>query len=67
MLHIPVTASLTLDQDGAAVFSRGANPPRRFESSQLPRGLRTAASAIQSVVNANRASLGATPDVGSQR
>jgi len=65
VLQIPVTASLALDQDGAAVFSRGTNPPRRFESSQLLRGLRAAASAIQSVVNANRASLGATPDVGS--
>jgi hypothetical protein len=65
VLQIPVIASLALDQDGAAVFSRGANPPRRFESSQLLRGLRAATSAIQSVVNANRASLGASPDVGS--
>jgi hypothetical protein len=67
VLQVPVTASLALDQDAAAVFSRGAGPPRRFESSQLLRGLRAAASAIQSVVDANRASLGATPDVGSQR
>ena len=67
VLGIAVTASLTWDQDVAAVFSRGANPPRRFESSQLLRGLRAAASAIQSVVAANRASLGATPEVGSQR
>ena len=66
VLQIPVTASLALDQDGAAVFSRGANPPRRFESSQLLRGLRAAASAIQFVVKANRASLGVTPDVWSQ-
>ena len=66
VLQIPVTASLPLDEDGAAMFSRGANPPRRFESSQLLRGLRAAASAIQSVVSANRVSLGATPDVGSQ-
>jgi hypothetical protein len=66
VLQIPVMASLPLDEDAAAVFSRGANPPRRFESSQLLRGLRAAASAIQSVVNANRASLGVTPDVGSQ-
>ena len=65
VLQIPVTASLSLDQDGAAVFSLGANPPRRFESSQLLRGLRAAASAIQSVVDANRASLGATPDARS--
>ena len=67
VLQVPVTASLALDEDAAAVFSRGAGPPRRFESSQLLRGLRAAASAIQSVVDANRASLGATPDVGSQR
>lgn len=67
VLQVPVTASLALDEDGAAVFSRGAGPPRRFESSQLLRGLRAAASAIQYVVDANRASLGATPDVGSQR
>ena len=65
VLQIPVTASLALDQDAAAVFSRGANPPRRFESSQLLRGFRAASSAIQSVVSANRASLGAIPDVGS--
>ena len=66
VLQIPVMASLPLDEDAAAVFSRGANPPRRFESSQLLRGLRAAASAIQFVVNANRASLGAMPGVGSQ-
>lgn len=65
VLQIPVIASLALDEEAAAVFSRGANLPRRFESSQLPRGLRAAASAIQSVVNANRVSLGAAPDVGS--
>jgi len=66
VLQIPVTASLPLDEDAAAVFSRGANLPRRFESSQLLRGLRAAASAIQFVVGANRASLGAMPGVGSQ-
>ena len=66
VLQIPVTASLALDEDAAAVFSRGANPPRRFDSSPLLRELRAAASAIQSVVIANRASLGVTPDVWSQ-
>jgi len=67
VLQIPVTASLAMDEEAAAVFSRGANPPRRLESSQLVRGLRAAGSAIQSVVNTNRASLGAALDVGSNR
>jgi len=66
VLQIPVTASLPIDLDAAAVFSRGAGPPRRFESSQLVRGLRAAGSAIQSVVNTNRASLWQTADVRSQ-
>jgi hypothetical protein len=66
VLQVPVTASLAWDEDTAAVFSRGAKPSRRFESSHLLRGLRAAAAAIQSVVNDNRASLGAIPDARSQ-
>lgn len=66
VLQIPVTASLAWDQDGAAVFSRGAKPPRRFESSHLLRELRAATWAIAGVVNENRASLGATPEARSK-
>ena len=62
VLQIGVTASLAWDAPAAEVFSRGANPPRRFESAPLLRSLRAAGSAITSAVNSNRASLGATPD-----
>ena len=36
VLRLPVTAALPWDPDGAAVFSRGATPPRRFDRSPLP-------------------------------
>ena len=57
VLQLPVTAALPWDPDGAAVFSRGATPPRRFDRSPLTRGLRAAAAAIDATVNRTRDSL----------
>jgi hypothetical protein len=46
-LGLPVTATLAFDEQAAAVFARGAPPPRRFASSALPHSLRAAGAAIQ--------------------
>jgi len=56
-LQLPVTAGLPWDPDGAAVFSRGATPPRRFDRSPLIRGLRAAGAAIDATVNRTQDSL----------
>lgn len=46
VLALPTVATLAWDPAGAAVFSHGAPPPRRFESSPYARSLRAVRSAI---------------------
>lgn len=47
VLGLHVLAALAHDEDAAAVYSRGAAPPRRFETGPLVRSLRAAIEAIQ--------------------
>lgn len=46
VLGLPTVATVAWDSDGAAVFSHGATPPRRFDTSGYARSLRAARSAI---------------------
>lgn len=65
VLELPVVASLAWDPVSAEVFSLGATPARRrFDGAPLSRSLHAAASAIRTVVAANRAGLGAAPTTG---
>lgn len=57
VLQIPVTASLAWDPPAADVFAKGAQAPRKFDSSHLMRTLRAARTSIQSAVAANREQL----------
>jgi len=56
VLGLPVVAALDDDPQTAAVFHRGASPDRRFESTALMRGLRTAVASIHSVLAGRTAS-----------
>jgi hypothetical protein len=67
VLQLSVTAAVAWDPPAAAVFSHGAQPSRRFDSSALPRSLRAAQTAIQSAIEGNRASLEPVPTGGRQR
>lgn len=60
VVQLPVTCSVAWDEPAAAVFSRGASAPRRFQTSSLLRSLRATAAAIQSVVSSNRARVEAS-------
>lgn len=57
VLGIPVVADLPDDPAGAAVYHRGATPPRHFEISPYIRGLHAAAQAIQAHVARGRLAL----------
>ena len=46
VLRLPTVATLAWDPDGAAVFSHGATPPRRFDTSGYARSLGAVRSAI---------------------
>jgi hypothetical protein len=59
VLGLPVAAALAWHEAEAAVFSRGAAPPRRFDGRALPRSLRAARAAIESAIGANAAQLAA--------
>lgn len=63
VLNSPVVASLPDDPESAAVFSRGAPPPKRFETGPLARGLQAAIASIHSAVSRYRSELleGARP------
>lgn len=67
VLQAPVVASLAYDPASAEVFSRGAQPSRRFEAANLSKSLRAAVQAIQSTVTASRTSLGLELSDRSQR
>ena len=56
-LNSPVVAVLPDDPESAAVFSRGAQPPRKFETGPLARGLHAAIAAIHSTVSRRRSEL----------
>ncbi len=51
VLGLPVVATLPDDPTAAAVFSRGAEPPKRFETVPLVRGLRAGIASIHSAVS----------------
>ncbi|MDC5698066.1 hypothetical protein OO014_12425 [Intrasporangium calvum] len=57
VLGLPVASAIAWDPPAAAVFSHGASPPRRFESSPLVRSLHAARAAIQATVAARRAAV----------
>ena len=63
VLHSPVVASLPEDPESAAVFSRGAQPPKRFDTGPLARGLQAAIASIHASVSRHRGELleGARP------
>ncbi|MGE0307843.1 MAG: hypothetical protein AB7N61_13445 [Acidimicrobiia bacterium] len=62
-LNLPVIATLPDDPESAAVFSRGSQPPKRFEVGALARGLQAAIAAIHATVSRHRSELleGARP------
>ena len=55
--NLPVIASLPDDPHAAAVLSRGATPPKDFDSGALARGLRAAMAAIHSTIAHRRNEL----------
>lgn len=57
VVDLPVLASLPDDPASAAVFSRGAQPPRRFESRPLARALTAAIASIHATIAARRTEL----------
>lgn len=57
VLQLPVTATLAWDEQAAAVFARGAAPPRRFDRSPLTRSLRVARTAVETQVAARRSTV----------
>ena len=54
---LPVIASLPDDPESAAVFSRGAQPPKRFETGPLARALNAAIASIHSTITRRRNEL----------
>ncbi|MFE5291409.1 hypothetical protein ACFQ8T_04455 [Isoptericola sp. NPDC056618] len=60
-LGLPVVASIVDDPAGAAVYHRGATPPRRFSSDPLSRSLHAAVAAMTTAVARHRDEL--TSDV----
>jgi hypothetical protein len=63
VVDLPVVASLPDEPASAAVFARGAAPPRRFETGALARSLHAAIAAIHSTITHRRSELleGAQP------
>lgn len=56
-VNLPVLAALPMDADSAAVFSHGAQPPKRFETGPLARALTATIAAIHSTVTNRRNEL----------
>lgn len=56
-VNLPVLASLADDHESAAVFSRGAQPPKRFETAPLARTLTAAIASIHSTITRRRNEL----------
>jgi hypothetical protein len=57
VVNLPVVASIADDPESAAVFHRGATPPRRFETRPLARSLNAAIAAIHSTIRRRRTEL----------
>ncbi|WP_107706231.1 P-loop NTPase family protein [Nocardioides allogilvus] len=57
VLGMPVVADLPDDPTAAAVYQRGATPPRRFETGPYVRGLQAAAQSVQAHVARGRFTL----------
>lgn len=57
VVNLSVVASLADDPESAAVFFRGATPPRKFETGALPRSLHAAIAAIHSAIARRRTEL----------
>jgi len=57
VLGLPVLGGIADDPDAAAVYHRGATPPKRFETSGFTKSLRAAAEAITAQVTSTRAEL----------
>ncbi len=57
VLGMPVVADLPDDPESAAVYQRGASPPRRFETGAYLRGLQAAAQSVQAHVARGRFAL----------
>jgi hypothetical protein len=55
VLELPVVAALADDPNAAAVYHRGAPPPKRFETSPLTRSLQATVQAIQAHLARERA------------
>jgi len=56
-VSLPVLASLPDDPASAAVFSRGTQPPKKFDTGPLVRGLNATIAAIHSTITARRNEL----------
>ena len=54
---MPVVADLPDDPAAAAVYHRGAHPPRHFETGPYVRGLQAAAQSVQAHVARGRFAL----------
>ncbi|MER7070667.1 hypothetical protein [Terrabacter sp. NPDC000476] len=61
VLQTPLIASLAWDPTVAQVFSRGANAPRKFNTSPLVRSLSATRDAIDSTIATNRAEIAGQP------
>jgi hypothetical protein len=57
LLGLPVVASVADDAEAAAVYHRGARPPRKFAQGPYVRSLRAAVAAIGHAVNTRREEL----------
>lgn len=57
VVSLPVVASLPDDPESAAVFSAGAQPPKRFDTGPLSRGLHAAIASIHSTITTRRTEL----------
>lgn len=57
VLSLPVVAGILRDPTGAAVYSDGARPPRRFASGGYVRSLRAAAGSLIDQIDADRRAL----------
>ncbi|MEZ5112725.1 MAG: hypothetical protein R2693_04405 [Nocardioidaceae bacterium] len=56
-MNLPVLGALPDDPESAAVFSRGAQPPKKFETGPLARALNAAIAAIHSTITQRRNEL----------
>jgi hypothetical protein len=61
VLGMPVVADLPDDPESAAVYHRGAAPPRHFETGPYVRGLQAATQSIQAQVARGRFALAQAP------